>query len=189
MNDCEGKETRHQTSFSITPCIQNWKTGSIYSVWSLNSGYSYWGGDKKWTQRGGSGGVGSAPHPFFLMLVTWAVLFLKIQAGHFFTLVWVNISSVQFSCSVMSDSLRPHESQHTRPPCPSSTPGVHPDSRPSSQWCHPAISSSVVPFSCPSPSQHQSLFQWVNSSHEVAKVLEFQLQHHSFQRNPRADLL
>ena len=58
--------------------------------------------------------------------------------------------SVQFSCSVMSDSLRPHESQHTRPPCPSPTPGVHPDSRPSSQWCHPAISSSVVPFSsCP----------------------------------------
>ena len=50
-----------------------------------------------------------------------------------------------------------------------------PNSRPSSQWCHPAISSSVVPFSCPNPSQHQSLFQWVNSSHEVANVLEFQL--------------
>ena len=55
--------------------------------------------------------------------------------------------SVQFSCSVVSDSLRPHESQHTRPPCPSPTPGVHSDSRPSSQWCHPAISSSVLPFS------------------------------------------
>ena len=50
----------------------------------------------------------------------------------------------------MSDSLQPHESQHARPPCPSPTPGVHSDSRPSSQWCHPAISSSVVPFSsCP----------------------------------------
>ena len=50
----------------------------------------------------------------------------------------------------MSDSLRPHESQHARPPCPSPTPGVHSDSHPSSQWCHPAISSSVVPFSsCP----------------------------------------
>ena len=47
----------------------------------------------------------------------------------------------------MSDSLRPHESQHARPPCPSPTPGAHPDSCPSSQWCHPAISSSVVPFS------------------------------------------
>ena len=85
-------------------------------------------------------------------------------------------SSVQFSRSVMSDSLRPHESQHARPPCPSPTPGVHSDSRPSSQWYHPAISSSVVPSPpAPNPSQHQSLFQWVNSSHEVAKVLEFQL--------------
>ena len=84
--------------------------------------------------------------------------------------------SVQFSRSVVSDSLRPHESQHARPPCPSPAPRVHPDACPSSQWCHPAISSSVVPFSsCPQPSQHQSLFKWVNSSHEVDKVLEFQL--------------
>jgi len=61
-----------------------------------------------------------------------------------------SINSVQFSCSVLSHSLRPHESQHTRPPCPSPTPGVHSNSRPSSQWSHPAISSSVVPFStCP----------------------------------------
>ena len=60
------------------------------------------------------------------------------------------ISSIQFSHSVMSDSLWPHESQHARPPCPSPTPRVHWDSRPSSQWCHPAISSSGVPFSsCP----------------------------------------
>ena len=85
-------------------------------------------------------------------------------------------SSVQISRSVMSNSLRPHESQHANPPCPSPTPGVHSDSRPSSQWCHPAISSSVIPFpSGPNPSQHQGLFQWVNSLHEVAKVLEFQL--------------
>ena len=55
------------------------------------------------------------------------------------------ISSVWFSCSVVSNSSWPHESQHARPPCPSPTPGVH--SRPSSQWCHPAISSSVIPFS------------------------------------------
>jgi len=60
------------------------------------------------------------------------------------------ISSVQFSCSVVSDSLRPHEPQHARPPCPSPTPRVHSDSRPLSQWRHPAISSSVIPFSsCP----------------------------------------
>ena len=58
--------------------------------------------------------------------------------------------SDQISRSVVSDSLRPHELQHARPPCPSPTPRVHSDSRPSSQWCHPAISSSVVPFSsCP----------------------------------------
>ena len=62
----------------------------------------------------------------------------------------LKFSSVQTSRSVVSNSLRPHESQHARPPCPSPTPGVHPDSHPSSQWCHPAISSSVVPFSsCP----------------------------------------
>ena len=60
------------------------------------------------------------------------------------------IRSDQFSHSVVSDSLRPRESQHATPPCPSPTPGVHWDSRPSSQWCHPAISSSVILFSsCP----------------------------------------
>ena len=62
----------------------------------------------------------------------------------------VQFSSVHFSHSVVSDSLRPHESKLTRPPCPSPTPGVHSDSCPLSPWCHPAISSSVVPFSsCP----------------------------------------
>ena len=62
----------------------------------------------------------------------------------------VQFSSVQFSHSVVSDSLRPHESQHARPPCPPPTPEVHSNSCPSSQWCYPAISSSVIPFSsCP----------------------------------------
>ena len=61
-----------------------------------------------------------------------------------------NTSSVQFSRSVVSDSLRPHELQHARPPCPSPSPGIHSNSCPSSWWCHPPISSSVVPFSsCP----------------------------------------
>ena len=61
-----------------------------------------------------------------------------------------HFSSVQFSRSVVSNSLRPLESRHARPPCPSPTPGVHSNSCPSTQWCHPAISSSVVPFSsCP----------------------------------------
>ena len=56
--------------------------------------------------------------------------------------------SIQFSCSVVSDSLWPHESQHARPPCPLPTPEVYPNSCPSNGWCHPAISSSVIPFSC-----------------------------------------
>ena len=61
-----------------------------------------------------------------------------------------HISSVQFSCSVVSDSFQPHEPQHARPPCPSPTPGVYSNSCALSQWCHPTISSSVVPFSsCP----------------------------------------
>ena len=60
------------------------------------------------------------------------------------------LQSVQFSCSVVSNSLQPHEPQHTRPPCPSPTPGGHPNPCPSSQWCHPTISSSVIPISfCP----------------------------------------
>ena len=63
---------------------------------------------------------------------------------------WCLISSVQFSHSVVSDSLWPPEPQHDRPPCPSPTPGVHPNTCPSSRWCHPTITSSVVPFaSCP----------------------------------------
>jgi len=99
------------------------------------------------------------------------------------------LSSVQFSRSVMSDSLRPHELQHARPPCPSSTPRVHSNSCPLScnaiQPSHPLSSPSPTD---PNPSQHQSLFHWVNSLHEVTKVLEFQFQHQSFQRTPRTDL-
>ena len=64
--------------------------------------------------------------------------------------MYIFLCSVQFSCSVVSDSLRPHEPQHARPPCPSPTPGVHPNSCPLSRWCHPTISASVIPFSsCP----------------------------------------
>ena len=68
--------------------------------------------------------------------------------------------SVQFSHSVVSDSLRPHEPQHARPPCPSPTPGVHPNPCPLSQWCHPTISSSVLPFcSCPQSFPASGSFQ------------------------------
>ena len=92
----------------------------------------------------------------------------------------LTFSSVQFSRSVLSDSLWPHESQHARPPCPSPTPRVHPDSRPSSQWCHPAISSSVIPFSsCPhclpaSESFPRSqLFAWGGQSTGVSALASF----------------
>ena len=150
-------------------------------------------------------------------------------------------SSSLFSCSVASNSLRPHGFQHTRLPCLSPSPRACSNLCPFSQWCHPTISSSVqfssVAQSCPTlcnsmnrstpglpvhhqlleftktqvhrvsdaiqpshpllspsppapnPSQHQAFFQWVNSSYEVAKVLEFQLQHQSFQWTPRTDLL
>ena len=93
--------------------------------------------------------------PLALLGLEVQVVLLWLDFGYCITFCRVSLpafefSSVQFSHSVVSDSLRPHESQHARPPCPSPTPGVHSDSRPLSRWCHPAISSSVVPFSsCP----------------------------------------
>ena len=87
---------------------------------------------------------------------------------------------VQFSCSVVSNSLWPHESQHARPPCPSPTPRVHSDPHPSSQWCHPAISSSVIPFSsCPLslPASESfpmnQLFAWGGQSTGVSALASF----------------
>ena len=79
----------------------------------------------------------------------------------------------------MSDSLRPHEPQHARPPCPSPSPGVHSDSRPSSPWCYPAISSSVIPFSCPQslPASEsfpmRQLFAWGGQSKGVSALVSF----------------
>ena len=92
--------------------------------------------------------------------------------------------------SVVSDSLWPHESQHASPPCPSPTPRIYPNSCPLSQY---AIQPSR-PLSSPSPLalnlfQDQGLFQWISSSHQVAKVLDFQLQHQSYQSRLRTDLL
>ena len=76
-------------------------------------------------------------------------------------LLWILVMSLsQFSHPVMSNSLWPHELQHIRPPCPSPTPGVHPNPCPSSQWCHPVISSSVIPFSsCPQSFPASGSFQ------------------------------
>ena len=81
---------------------------------------------------------------FQIMFCSWYMLRRSGTAGSY------GSSIFQFSCSVVSNSLRPHESQHASPPCPSPSAWVHSNSRPLSQWCHPAISSSVVPFSsCP----------------------------------------
>ena len=100
----------------------------------------------------------------------WLMLSKKHLSG------CINFRSDQISCWVVSNSLRPHESQYARPPCPSQLPEftqthVH-RVNDAIQPSHPLSSPSPPP---PNPSQHQNLFQWVNSSHEVAKVLEFQL--------------
>ena len=84
----------------------------------------------------------------------------KHSYSHFSLYVKMSIFSVQSSRSVMSDSLRLHEPQHSRPPCPSQTPGVHTNPCPLSWWCHPAISSSVIPlFSCPQSLPESEYFQ------------------------------
>ena len=94
--------------------------------------------------------------------------------------IYIHRGLVQFSRSVMSDSLWSHESQHARPPCPSPTPGVHSNLRPSSRWCHPAILSSVVPFSsCPQslPASESfpmsQLFEWGGQSTGVSALASF----------------
>ena len=100
------------------------------------------------------------------------------------------VLSVQFSDSVVSDSLWIYEPQHGRPPCTSPTLRVHPNSCPLSRWCHPAISSSVIPFSSrPQSFPSSGLFKWISPLHQVAKILEFQLQHQSFQWMHKTDLL
>ena len=125
-------------------------------------------------------------------LSSYLLAFLDISRGYFLwqdlpgpmlvsTLVW--ILSVHFSRSVVSDSLWSHGLQQARLPCQSPTTRACSNSSPSSQWCHPTILSSEV-LASPSPfnlSQHQGLFSWVSSLRQVAKVLEFQLQHQSFQ--------
>ena len=83
----------------------------------------------------------------FLKIITSRVLVKLLFFFREFNMFSSVFSSVQFSCSVVSNSLWPHEPQHARPPCPSPTPGVHPNPCPWSQWCHPTISSSVIPFS------------------------------------------
>ena len=118
----------------------------------------------------------------------WATVHGVTRAGHDLGIKPpFSSSSIQ---SVMSDSLRPHGMQNTRLSCPSPTPEANSNSCPLSQWCiqpsHPLLSPSPHAFNL---SQHLGLFQWVSSSHQVAKVLEFQVQHQSFLWIFRSDFL
>ena len=121
---------------------------SVRAVGSKIDMISLGAGKKEWA---GNGGL----LPLFFSITRYWIaycLYNTVSLRIFFILglLLIVVVAIQFSHSVVSDSLRPHESQHARPPCPLPTPRVHSNSRPLSQWCHPAISSSVIPFSsCP----------------------------------------
>ena len=120
------KETSHDTSLSVGSYSGN-------SSSDLNSVYSnYFNGLLNF---------------YFKYILNYFFSFSSTSAIVYNIYIHFNMLLIQFCCSVVSDSLQTHESQHDRPPCPSPTPGVHPNSCPSSRWCHPAISSSVIPFS------------------------------------------
>ena len=102
------------------------------------------------------GPVGDQDLPKVLFKRTLPLLSYSVVDGSLAS----QFSSVQFSCSIVSDSLWPHEPQHARPPCPSPTPGVHSNPCPSSRWYHPTVSSSVIPFpSCPQSFPASGSFQ------------------------------
>ena len=126
--------------------------------------------------------MGIPDHLTCLLSDVYAVQEGTVRTGHWNNRLVPNRernTSVQFSHSVLSDSLQLHGPQQARPPCPSPTPGVYSNSCPLSWWCCPDISSSSPPAL--NLSQQQGLFKRVSSSRQVAKVLEFQLQHQSFQ--------
>ena len=127
------------------------------------------------------------------VLWTWTLYWntesLKVLPFRWWIIQWIG-DSVQFSHSVMSYSLWPYGLQHSRLPCPSPTPRSCSNSCPLSWWYHPTISSSVIPFSFRlQPFPTSGFFQGVSSLHQVAKVLEFQVQHQSFQWIFRTDFL
>ena len=125
--------------------------------------------ESRWT--GYTGVFNKSDHSWdYTQLVTHTIIIT-------YNIYWGFTQSVRFSRSVVSDSLRPHESQHTRPPCPSPSPRVHSNSHPLSRWFHPAISSSVVPFSsCPQslPASESfpmsQLFAWGGQSTGVSAL-------------------
>ena len=107
----------------------------------------------------------SSPHTYFQNLV--CIIFQESKLIKSISLS-PNLGRLQFSHLAVSDSLQPHGLQYARLPCPPLTPGACSHSCPSSRWCPPTVSSSVVPFSSFNLSQHQGLFQWVGSLHQVA---------------------
>ena len=147
--------------------IQGCSTIKVASVWRGQRRLTGKKEGNNWSYPGTKSVKGKIKDKLRVLSVTWLMRLYQ---------------SVQFSCTVVSDCLRPHGLQHTRPPCASPSPGVHQNSCPLSRWCHPTISSTVVPFSPTfSLSQHEGLFKRVSSLHQVAKVLKFQHQHQSFQ--------
>ena len=136
------------------------------------AGWHHWldGREFEWTPGDGDGQGG---------LACWNLSLIP-ATGPFWGQLAVTAPSVHFSGSVVSDSLQPCESQHARPPCPSPSLGVHSDSHPSRWWCHPAISSSVFPFSsCPQslPASKSfpmsQLFTWGGQSTGVSALASF----------------
>ena len=126
---------------------------------------------------------------YFRALIEYVSL-IKIINSSLHTGFFYQVSSVQFSHSVVSDSFQPHGLHHTRLPCPSPTPRAYSNSCPSSWWCHPTISSSVVPFSsCPQSFPASGSFQMSQFLSSDGKRIDFQLQHQAFQWIFRTDLL
>ena len=159
---------------------------SCESVWILQNG--------KCEPSSASAKCSSIYSVFYRNSPSSMLLFLSVFLHHptvgtwYFYCNFLSISSVQsLSCVWLFMTPRITARQAT---CPLPTPRVLSNSCPSSQWCHPAISSSVIPFTACSQSLPASgfFFQWVNSSHDLVKVLEFQPQHQSFQWTPRTDL-
>ena len=135
---------------------------------------------RNWTQSFSSNYIALVAGSFQINDLVWPSAEGEDFGSTVFCKIFSVLPSVQFSQSVGSNSLWPHESQHTTPPCPSPTPGVHSDSHPSSQWCHPTISSSLVPFSsCPQslPASESflmsQLFTWGGQSTEVSALASF----------------
>ena len=164
-------KTRADASPFLFPCLLSSGPVGMVTRWSRSTLLSHLLGESLM-------GMSAKPHQ---TLSEYEINSLCVKLL-IFNMLYIAYGSVQFSSvpSAVSNSLWPHELQHTRPPCPSATPGVHSDSRLSSQWCHPAISSSVVSFSsCPQslPASESfpisQLFAWGGQSTGVSALASF----------------